>query len=269
LPQTRCDCGRKLARERGLYATYVSNGYMTLEALRMLREAGLDGLKVDVKGGIEEYRRFNSTLAEVVWRNAREAKRTGIHVEVVYPVVTGATDSENLVHETVEQHLKELGPECSILDRVDMHPRKHDVHVWAAVQEPELAPRTLLQAAHLLFFRSRSRLAQQLSAPANPAALHPLQFVYEGRAYPVYAMPAELTGPREVAKPIPFSKVAAERGMDVVELMELYTRYIPWLHLIRKFVKGEPLTESEKQEVRSLMEDRASFTPVAYLLSQT
>ncbi|MEM1715799.1 MAG: radical SAM protein, partial [Thermofilaceae archaeon] len=134
MPQTRCDCGRKLARERGLYATYVSNGYMMLEALRMLREAGLDGLKVDVKGGIEEYRRFNSTLAEVVWRNAREAKRTGIHVEVVYPVVTGATDSENLVHETVEQHLKELGPECSILDRVVMHLRKHDVHVWAAVQ---------------------------------------------------------------------------------------------------------------------------------------
>ncbi|MEM1523271.1 MAG: hypothetical protein QXU69_09595, partial [Thermofilaceae archaeon] len=43
-----------------------------------------------------------------------------------------------------------LGPECSILDRVIMHLRKHDVHVWAAVQDPELAPRALLQAAHLL-----------------------------------------------------------------------------------------------------------------------
>ncbi|MEM0094074.1 MAG: hypothetical protein QW753_06890, partial [Thermofilum sp.] len=117
-----------------------------------------------------------------------------------------------------------LGPECSILDRVVMHLRKHDVHVWAAVQEPELAPRALLQAAHLLFFRSRSRLAQQLSAPANPAALHSLEFVYEGRAYPVYAMPAELTGPREVAKPIPFSKVAAERNVDPIDLMEAYVQ---------------------------------------------
>ncbi|MEM4852255.1 MAG: AmmeMemoRadiSam system radical SAM enzyme [Thermofilum sp.] len=104
----------KLARERGLYATYVSNGYMTLEALRKLREAGLDGLKVDVKGGVEEYRRFNSALAEVVWRNAREAKRIGIHVEVVYLVVTGATDSENLIRETIERHLKELGPETPL-----------------------------------------------------------------------------------------------------------------------------------------------------------
>ncbi|MFZ8855073.1 MAG: radical SAM protein, partial [Thermofilaceae archaeon] len=42
------------ARRRGLYTTYVSNGYMALEALKALREAGLDGLKVDVKGGEAE-----------------------------------------------------------------------------------------------------------------------------------------------------------------------------------------------------------------------
>jgi len=104
----------KLAREKGLYNTYVSNGYMTLEALKMLREAGLDGLKIDVKGSREEYLRFNKAYVDVVWRNAREAKSMGIHVEIVYLVVTKATDDENTILETIERHLKELGPETPL-----------------------------------------------------------------------------------------------------------------------------------------------------------
>ena len=94
----------KLAREKGLYNTYVSNGYMTLEALKMLKEAGLNGLKIDVKGGKEEYLKYNGANVDVVWRNAREAKKTGIHVEIVYLVVTGATDSENTIIETIKRH---------------------------------------------------------------------------------------------------------------------------------------------------------------------
>jgi len=104
----------RLARAKGLYCTYVSNGYMTLEALRMLRESGLDGLKIDVKGGREEYRLYNSADAEVVWRNAREAKKMGMHVEIVYLVVTGATDKEEVIEECIERHVKELGPDTPI-----------------------------------------------------------------------------------------------------------------------------------------------------------
>ena len=104
----------KLARDKGLYCTYVSNGYMTLEALEMLKEAGLDGLKIDVKGGKEEYRKFNNANVDVVWRNAKKAKEMGIHVEIVYLVVTGATDKEEVILEVIEKHLKELGPETPI-----------------------------------------------------------------------------------------------------------------------------------------------------------
>jgi len=104
----------KLAKDRGLYNTYVSNGYMTLEALKMLKEAGLDGLKIDVKGGKEAYQRFNMADVDVVWRNAREAKRMGIHVEIVYLVVTKATDDEEVIRDTIERHLKELGPDTPI-----------------------------------------------------------------------------------------------------------------------------------------------------------
>ena len=45
-------------REEGLYCCYVSNGYMTREALRLLKEAGMDGLKIDLKGNDETYKKY-------------------------------------------------------------------------------------------------------------------------------------------------------------------------------------------------------------------
>lgn len=105
----------KLGRERSLYGCYVSNGYMTLEALKMLKEAGMDGLKIDVKGDAEVYKRYCGGVdVEVVWRNAREAKRLGLHVEIVNLIVTGVSDDENCLRWVVERHLKEVGPETPI-----------------------------------------------------------------------------------------------------------------------------------------------------------
>ena len=104
----------RLARLENLYNTYVSNGYMTLEALKLLKEAGLDALKIDVKGTEESYRRYNSASVDVVWRNAREAKNLGIHVEIVCLLVTGVSDDESTIEEIVERHLKELGDEVPI-----------------------------------------------------------------------------------------------------------------------------------------------------------
>ncbi len=100
----------KLARQQGLYNTYVSNGYLTLEALRELKKAGLDAIKIDVKGDREVYRRFCAAPSdEPVWSTAREAKRLGLHVEIVNLMVTGVNDQEEQVRGLVRRHLKELG----------------------------------------------------------------------------------------------------------------------------------------------------------------
>jgi len=40
----------RLSKENGLLTTLVSNGYMSTLALRELKKAGLDAIKVDVKG---------------------------------------------------------------------------------------------------------------------------------------------------------------------------------------------------------------------------
>jgi len=101
----------RAARSKGLYNTYVSNGYMTPEALAMLKEAGLDALKVDVKGDLHVYRRYCGAPSDgPVWTTLREAKRLGIHVEVVNLVVTGVNDDENWFRELARRVVRELGP---------------------------------------------------------------------------------------------------------------------------------------------------------------
>ena len=87
----------RLARREGLYNNYVSNGYMTEEALRVLAEAGMDAIKFDMKGGPGAYERYCAAKQEVVWRNIRLARELGLHVEVVTLVIPGVNDDEETI----------------------------------------------------------------------------------------------------------------------------------------------------------------------------
>jgi len=105
----------KLARKEGMYCCFVSNGYMTEEALKMLHSAGMDGLKIDVKGGKEAYRKIiGGADWRIPWRNAKLALMLGIHVEIVYLVVPGVNDSKEDIALAVDMHLRELGSEVPI-----------------------------------------------------------------------------------------------------------------------------------------------------------
>jgi pyruvate formate lyase activating enzyme len=102
-------------KARGLYCCYVSNGYMTLEALELLRRSGLDGLKIDVKGDEETYQRYCGSVRSIVpWRNAEAAKKMGIHVEVVNLVVPGVNDSDSTIATVIQEHLKRLGSDTPL-----------------------------------------------------------------------------------------------------------------------------------------------------------
>jgi len=105
----------KSGREKGLYSCYVSNGYMTLEALKLLKEAGMTGLKIDVKGDKEAYQKYcGGADVEKVWRNAHEAKKMGFHVEIVNLVVTNVNDDEECLCWIIKKHLKAVGPETPL-----------------------------------------------------------------------------------------------------------------------------------------------------------
>jgi pyruvate formate lyase activating enzyme len=86
----------KLAREASLYTVYVTNGYMTAEALDMLGPY-LQAWRVDVKGFNEEtYKR----LAKIThWQGilevaARAKKKWNMHVEVVTNVTPTVNDDD-------------------------------------------------------------------------------------------------------------------------------------------------------------------------------
>lgn len=98
----------KIAKKHNLYACYVSNGYMSVEVLEALAEAGMTGLKVDIKGGEEVYKKFCGNIdVWKIWRNVRKALDLGIHVEIVNLVVTDVNEDD--VEWVVENHLKYAG----------------------------------------------------------------------------------------------------------------------------------------------------------------
>jgi pyruvate formate lyase activating enzyme len=101
----------RLARRKGLYSTFVTNGYMTQEALELSIEAGLDGANVDIKGDGEAVKRYCQADVEVVWRNCRILKERGVHLEVTTLVIPGVNDNERVLRSVAERVCSELGRE--------------------------------------------------------------------------------------------------------------------------------------------------------------
>ncbi len=99
----------RLAKERGFYNTFVTNGYMTLEALRLLIDAGLDAMNVDIKGSHEAVRKFCGVDVEKVWRNCQFAKGHGVHVEVTTLVIPTVNDDETTLRSIARRIATELG----------------------------------------------------------------------------------------------------------------------------------------------------------------
>jgi len=102
----------RLARARGLYNTYVTNSYMTSEALGLLVEAGLDAMNVDVKGDAEAVRRFCKGIdVEKVWRNCRLAHELGVHLEITTLIIPGVNDRDEALRGIAERIAAELRPD--------------------------------------------------------------------------------------------------------------------------------------------------------------
>jgi len=99
----------QLARERGLYNTFVSNGYMTSEALRLLVEAGLDAINVDVKGDTEAVKRYCGIAVEKVWRNCQLAHEAGVWLEITTLVIPGVNDRDKVLQGIAERIVADMG----------------------------------------------------------------------------------------------------------------------------------------------------------------
>ncbi|RLI28146.1 MAG: AmmeMemoRadiSam system radical SAM enzyme, partial [Candidatus Hecatellales archaeon] len=154
----------KLARSQGYYNTYVSNGYMTGEALRRLVEAGLDAINIDLKGGEEAVRKYCGVDVEKVWRNAREAKRLGVHVEITTLLIPGVNDDRETLASIASRIVEELG-EDTPWHVTRYHP---DYKALEVGLYPKPTPTSLLEEARSIGFRQGLKYVYLGNVPGHP-----------------------------------------------------------------------------------------------------
>jgi pyruvate formate lyase activating enzyme len=94
-----------------LYNTFVSNGYMTTDALRLLAKEGLDALNVDVKGDADVYRRHCQADVEQVWQTCNLAMSLGMHLEITTLVIPGVNDEVEQLRRIARRIVQDLGPD--------------------------------------------------------------------------------------------------------------------------------------------------------------
>jgi len=101
-----------LARQRGFYNTFVTNGYMTPEALSLLIDAGLGAMNVDVKGDAAAVKKFCKFVdVDKVWTACRLARSRGVHIEITTLVIPSVNDSETILRGIALRMATELGRE--------------------------------------------------------------------------------------------------------------------------------------------------------------
>ena len=123
------DCGR-LAKKRGLANVFVSNGYMTTEAIDFTAD-WLDGINVDLKAFSEDYykRLCKARLQPVLDTISYIAKETNIWLEITTLLVPGQNDSDDELKELagfivnnagadVPWHISRFHPQYKFLDSV-------------------------------------------------------------------------------------------------------------------------------------------------------
>lgn len=100
----------RLAKQEGLANVFVTNGYMTADALETINPY-LDACNVDLKSFREEfYRKLCKAHLEPVLDSIRLMKKLGIWVEVTTLVVPGQNDSEKEL-KSIARFIAETDPD--------------------------------------------------------------------------------------------------------------------------------------------------------------
>lgn len=101
----------RLARQVGFFNTFVTNGYMTPEAVKVIAPY-LDAATVDFKGGgdPEFYKNFSAVPSvEPIYESLKEMKRNDVHIEITNLVVPKIGDSIEKVRDLAKWIKDNLG----------------------------------------------------------------------------------------------------------------------------------------------------------------
>ncbi len=101
----------KLAHEKGILNVFVTNGYMTSEALHMIRPY-LDAANVDLKAFNDDfYKEQCSAKRKHVMQTLKLMKSLGIFVEVTTLLIPGLNDDTEELQQLASFMVEALGPE--------------------------------------------------------------------------------------------------------------------------------------------------------------
>ena len=100
-----------LTRSEGYFNTYVTNGYMTSDALKLLAEYGLGAMNIDIKGDADAVRQHCGGDVARIWQRAIEAKALGLWVEITTLIIPQITDDERCLREIARRIKNDLGPD--------------------------------------------------------------------------------------------------------------------------------------------------------------
>ncbi len=119
------DCA-KLAKERGIKNVFVSNGFMSPEAIEKIVPY-LDGNNIDLKGDDEFYRKITGARQQCVLDTIKAMKESGVWVEVTTLIIPGLNDSEDFlkwvadfivsIDSAIPWHVTQFYPTYKLLDR--------------------------------------------------------------------------------------------------------------------------------------------------------
>ncbi|MEW6481895.1 MAG: AmmeMemoRadiSam system radical SAM enzyme [bacterium] len=99
----------KLAKKEGLYNNFVTNGYMSPEALKMIAPY-LDAANVDLKGDDNFYKTLCQARKEPVLSSIRLMKELGIWVEITTLLIPEKNTSSEILSD-IARFIKEIGEE--------------------------------------------------------------------------------------------------------------------------------------------------------------
>ncbi len=98
------------ARALGMYNTFVTNGYMTPEALDLMIDAGLDAMNVDIKGGAQAVWHFCKGIdVKKIWQLCHRARSRDIHIELTTLVIPTVNDDEVVLNGIARRVATDLG----------------------------------------------------------------------------------------------------------------------------------------------------------------
>jgi len=105
------DCGR-LAKQKGLANVFVSNGYMTIEAIDFAAE-WLNAINVDLKAFSDDYYRrlCKSRLQPVLDTITYIAQHTDIWLEITTLIIPGENDSDEELKKLARFIVSQAGPD--------------------------------------------------------------------------------------------------------------------------------------------------------------